>query len=51
MLQTFVFEYYLIIVRDIKMTYTHIENKNFCSAVTYSDSIQMFHNHNKIIHI
>lgn len=35
MLQTFVFEYYLIIVRDLKMTYTHRENKNSCSVVTY----------------
>lgn len=36
MLQTFVFEYYLIIVRDLGMTYiTHRENKNSCSVVTY----------------
>lgn len=35
MLQTFVFEYYLIIVRDLGMTYTHRENKNSCSVVIY----------------
>lgn len=35
MLQTFVFEYYLIIVRALEMTHTHRENKNSCSVVTY----------------
>lgn len=35
MLQTFVFEYYLIIVRALEMAYTHKENKNSCSVVTY----------------
>lgn len=35
MLQTFVFEYYLIIVRALEMTHTHKENKNSCSVVTY----------------
>lgn len=35
MLQNFVFEYYLIIVRALEMAYTHKENKNSCSDVTY----------------
>lgn len=35
MLQTFVFEYYLIIVRALEMTYTHRESKNSCSVVIY----------------
>lgn len=34
MLQNFVFEYYLIIVRALEMAYTHKENKNSCSVVT-----------------
>lgn len=35
MLQTFVFEYYLIIVRALEMAYTHKDYKNSGSVVIY----------------